>query len=105
MMVLNEPETSLHPDLLPALAQLIAKVADKTQVWVVTHSPALMSALGASPETRVIELEPLVVNISFSDHKFSVLASSFACTLAHSRPLWRLRFFSKRAFNALSSSQ
>src|SRR5205807_2273909 len=34
---------------------------------------------------------------------FSVLASSFACTLAHSRPLWRFMFFSKRAFNALSS--
>src|SRR3974390_1069929 len=57
MMVLNEPETSLHPDLLPALARLITKAADTTQVWVVTHSPALMSALGASPETRVIELE------------------------------------------------
>src|SRR3989304_1190544 len=28
----------------------------------------------------------------------------FACTLAHSRPLWRFMFFSKRAFNALSSS-
>jgi hypothetical protein len=39
-----------------------------------------------------------------SDHSFSVLASSFACTLAHSRPLWRFMFFSKRAFNALSSS-
>lgn len=57
MMVLNEPETSLHPDLLPALAQLITKAADTTQVWVVTHSPALMSALGASADARVIELE------------------------------------------------
>jgi len=57
MIVLNEPETSLHPDLLPALARLIAKAADATQVWVVTHSRALMSALSASPETRVIELE------------------------------------------------
>src|SRR5439155_18978543 len=35
---------------------------------------------------------------------FSVLASSFACTFAHSRPLWRSMFFSKRPFNALSSS-
>src|SRR5437879_3512284 len=47
---------------------------------------------------------PLVLSISFSDHSFSVLASSFACTLAHSRPLWRFMFFSKRAFNAPSSS-
>src|SRR5437773_10672258 len=47
---------------------------------------------------------PPVLSISLSDHSFSVLASSFACTLAHSRSLWRFMFFSKRAFNALSSS-
>src|SRR6266478_3064963 len=47
---------------------------------------------------------PPVLSISLSDHSFSVLASSFACTLAHSRPLWRFMFFSKRTFNALSSS-
>src|SRR5438034_4181269 len=47
---------------------------------------------------------PPVLSISLSDHSFAVLASSFACTLAHSRPLWRFMFFSKRAFNALSSS-
>src|SRR5207302_5534361 len=47
---------------------------------------------------------PPVLYISLSDHSFSALASSFACSLAHSRPLWRFMFFSKRAFNALSSS-
>src|SRR5712671_6103955 len=47
---------------------------------------------------------PPVLSISLSDHSFSALASSFACTLAHSRPLWRFMLFSKRAFNALSSS-
>src|SRR6266850_5945498 len=47
---------------------------------------------------------PPVLSISLSDHSFSVLASSFACTFAHSRPLWRFMFVSKRAFNALSSA-
>src|ERR1700726_4655393 len=47
---------------------------------------------------------PPALSISLSDHSFSALASSFACTLPHSRPLWRFMFFSKRAFNALSSS-
>src|SRR5437899_8348482 len=47
---------------------------------------------------------PPVLSISLSDHSFSALASSFACTLSHARPLWRFMFFSKRAFNALSSS-
>src|SRR5438270_6524800 len=47
---------------------------------------------------------PPVLSISLSDHSFSAFASSFACTLAHSIPLWRFTFFSKRAFNAPSSS-
>src|SRR2546429_98229 len=47
---------------------------------------------------------PPVLSISLSDHSFSALASSLACTLTHSKPLWRFMFFSKRTFNALSSS-
>jgi hypothetical protein len=37
LMVLNEPETSLHPDLLPALARLIVATAERSQVWVVSQ--------------------------------------------------------------------
>src|SRR5512146_1147921 len=57
MMVLNEPETSLHPDLLPALAELIIKAAENTQIWIVTHSPALISGLQRGPGACVIELQ------------------------------------------------
>ena len=46
LMVLNEPETSLHPDLVPALARLIARAAGDSQVVVVTHSAPLVEALG-----------------------------------------------------------
>ncbi len=45
LLVLNEPEQSLHPDLLPALARQIAAAARRSQVWVVSHAPALVSAL------------------------------------------------------------
>ncbi|WP_086823008.1 AAA family ATPase [Allokutzneria sp. NRRL B-24872] len=45
LLVLNEPETSLHPDLLPALAALIATAATKTQVVVVSHARPLVRAL------------------------------------------------------------
>lgn len=47
LMVLNEPETSLHPDLVRPLASLIRTAADATQVIVVTHSTALLDHLGA----------------------------------------------------------
>lgn len=57
LMVLNEPETSLHPDLLPALAKLIIKVSERTQVWVVTHANRLVNALEQEPDCNSIILE------------------------------------------------
>ncbi|WP_294532076.1 AAA family ATPase [uncultured Rhodoblastus sp.] len=57
LMVLNEPETSLHPDLLPSLARLIAQAARETQFIVVTHSPALTRALLSGAAAREIRLE------------------------------------------------
>jgi predicted ATPase len=57
LMVLNEPETSLHADLLPALARLTIRASEKAQVWVVSHSARLIAALNQSPECHSIELE------------------------------------------------
>jgi predicted ATPase len=48
LLVLNEPETSLHPDLAEPLADLITSAAGRSQVIVVTHSAALAAALGES---------------------------------------------------------
>lgn len=45
LMILNEPETSLHPDLLPALARLIEKASKRSQVWVVSHASRMIAAL------------------------------------------------------------
>ena len=40
-LALNEPETSLHPDMLEPLARLIVSASKRGQVFVVTHSDAL----------------------------------------------------------------
>jgi predicted ATPase len=59
LMVLNEPETSLHADLLPALARLIARASEHTQIVVVTHAQELVEALttiGAQPLCLVKDL-------------------------------------------------
>jgi len=56
-IALNEPETSLHADLIRPLARLIATASGQIRVWVVTHSRALADALeaeaGATPRTVV----------------------------------------------------
>ena len=57
LLVLNEPENSLHPDLFTPLARLIAAVAERTQVWVVAHAEALITALAKSPGCTLLRLE------------------------------------------------
>lgn len=59
LMVLNEPETSLHPDLIGPLGALIREVAVRTQTVVVTHSRRLIQALSANgdgQQAAVLEL-------------------------------------------------
>jgi predicted ATPase len=53
LIVLNEPERSLHAELIEPLAAMIARTAGRTQVLVVTHQQQLAAALGGAR----IELE------------------------------------------------
>jgi predicted ATPase len=57
LMILNEPEASLHPDLLAPLARLIEQAAKQSQIVVVTHAPALVAELASAPAARLIRLE------------------------------------------------
>jgi predicted ATPase len=52
-VALNEPEASLHPDLMKPLAGLIARAAERTQLWLVTHSTALAEAVVESGAGKV----------------------------------------------------
>ncbi|GIT78827.1 hypothetical protein LLS1_04960 [Leifsonia sp. LS1] len=63
LLVVNEPETSLHPDLLPALGALLVAAAADAQTVVVTHSQELRAAIeraaerGPAETLRYVELE------------------------------------------------
>lgn len=59
LIALNEPETSIHPDLLEPLAQLIADAARDSQLWVTTHSHTLAHAIADASGQPPIELEML----------------------------------------------
>ncbi|HLT60396.1 MAG TPA: AAA family ATPase [Microlunatus sp.] len=58
LLVLNEPEASLHPELYGSLAGLVAAASAATQLIVVSHSPELVRRIEqARPEDYVrIEL-------------------------------------------------
>jgi predicted ATPase len=67
LLVLNEPETSLHPDLLPALGRLIIRASQETQVWVVSHATRLVAALEKHPECNSIALTKAFGETSITD--------------------------------------
>jgi predicted ATPase len=56
LMVLNEPENSLHVDLIPALARTIGEAAARSQIILVTHSDSLIGNLLADFACREVRL-------------------------------------------------
>jgi predicted ATPase len=70
LMILNEPEASLHPDLLGPLARLLVAAAQRSQIIVVSHAERLVSELERAQEVRVIGLrKDLGETISVQEEK------------------------------------
>ena len=67
-MILNEPETSLHPDLLPSLARLIVQASQRCQMIVVSHAATLVAALDAEADSRQIVLEKTLGETTIQDY-------------------------------------
>jgi predicted ATPase len=53
LMVLNEPESSLHPSLMAPLAQLLMLASRRCQLVVVSHNAALLDALRQGGVTEI----------------------------------------------------
>jgi predicted ATPase len=51
---IEEPELGLHPDIMPTIAELLKKASERTQLFVTTHSDALVSALSDVPESILV---------------------------------------------------
>ncbi|MEV5983396.1 AAA family ATPase [Streptomyces sp. NPDC052114] len=59
LLVLNEPETSLHPDLLRPLADLILTATKDTQVVLVTHADSLAEAVGKGAARHRVDVNSI----------------------------------------------
>jgi len=54
LIAIDEPETGLHPSMLPIVAELATQAAERTQIIMTTHSPEFLDAFrGATPTTTV----------------------------------------------------
>ncbi len=69
LMVLNEPENSLHSDLLPALARLIINASKHSQIWIISHSKRLINALEQQSDCNTIELEKILGQTTIKGQK------------------------------------
>ena len=54
MIVIEEPELGLHPDVIPKLAALLIEASARSQIVVTTHSRMLIDALGDDPESVIV---------------------------------------------------
>ncbi len=54
LICIEEPEISLHPDILPIIAELLIQASHRTQVIVTTHSDILVDALSHVPEAVLV---------------------------------------------------
>ncbi len=56
LLAFNEPETSLHPDLIEPLAELIVEASRRSQLWIVTHSTKLAEVIEQQSGTAAVRL-------------------------------------------------
>ena len=54
LICIEEPETGLHPDILPTIAELMIEASQRMQLIVTTHSDILVSAFSEIPEAVLV---------------------------------------------------
>lgn len=67
LMVLNEPEASLHPSLMAPLAGLLTLASHRCQIVLVSHNADLLKALRDEGDCREIRLEKSLGETSMPD--------------------------------------
>jgi predicted ATPase len=74
VLALNEPETSIHPDLLKPLARLVVDASKNSQIWITTHSQDLSDYIldmsGYEPlELKKVDGETKLVGVGLGGYK------------------------------------
>ena len=54
LVCIEEPELGLHPDIMRPLARLLLNAADRMQLFVTTHSDALVDELSQTPNAVIV---------------------------------------------------
>ena len=54
VVCIEEPETGLHPDVIPEVGRLLVEASSRSQLFVTTHSDILIDSLTDTPETVIV---------------------------------------------------
>ena len=54
LIAIDEPETGLHPSMLPIIAEYASDAAKRTQLILTTHSPQLLDAFSEIPQQTTV---------------------------------------------------
>ncbi len=54
VVCIEEPEIGLHPDAAPIIGRLLMEASERTQLFVTTHSTALIDSVSESPQSVVV---------------------------------------------------
>jgi predicted ATPase len=68
LIAIDEPESGLHPSMLPIVAEYARDASLRSQVILTTHSPELLDAFGSEPPNTVV--------VDWRDGKTSLLTVS-----------------------------
>ncbi len=56
LIAIDEPETGLHPSMLPVVAEYAVDAAQRSQVILTTHSPQFLDAFGTHAPTTTVAI-------------------------------------------------
>jgi len=68
LMILNEPEASLHPSLIEALGRLLVGASRRCQIVLVSHNERLVRSIRAERGVQHIELSKTLGETRIVDH-------------------------------------
>lgn len=68
LLAINEPESSIHEDLMEPLGKLIVKAAQNTQLWITTHSRELALSIKKHGHCDSVELNKINGETCIGNH-------------------------------------
>jgi predicted ATPase len=108
LIAIDEPETGLHPSMLPIIAEYAAEAATRTQVVMTSHSPEFLDAFSnqephvtamhwEAGESRVLPLEPSSIASWLEAYRLGRLFTSGDLDAIAGSPVDSIADFAERA--------